>query len=297
MVEILGMNQLPSPEDFRTRSQYYQYGGIHDEEHYKRLKASEKNKKDTERKVRRAVIDTINGSETYTKSTAVKLITDVVCSHTGLIVKWSDAKGGHNRPEGMAESASKKLSLDEEATAARRVAKDEEKGEDEGMQLTQPVVAPDATLSTTDAVYSVSLGAQCFDRAYLSTRATQLNLRCGSGNPSGIFSRERHFLVSLFTRFGNYPCRAERKVDHAKPEGEHATDDLWEIVLSLGVKDYIYACVTVGVTQHQRQGSMNFYIQGPAETMKKVLGFYGLRYLRPGQEVDLSHGSLIWASR
>ena len=85
--EKLGMNHLPSSKDFKRRYQYYQCRGIRDEEHYKRLKASEKNKKDTERKVHRAVIDTIHGNETYRNSTAVRSITDAVCSHRGLIVK------------------------------------------------------------------------------------------------------------------------------------------------------------------------------------------------------------------
>ena len=298
VLEKLDMNQWPGPENFRRKFQYFQCRGIRDEEHYKRLGASEKNKeknkKDIEGKVRRAFMDTINGGETYTKSTAIKSITDAICSYMGVTVKWSDAKGGRNHPQDTAQSASKKLRPDEEAPVVRRVVKDERKGDDEGMQPTQTVATPDATLSTTDAVYSVSLAAQCFDRAYLSTGAKQLNLRCGTWNPSGTFSREPDLLVSLFTRFGNYQRRAYRKVDHVKPEGEHATDDLSEIVPSPGVRDY--ACVTVGVTQHQRHGYMDFYIQGPA-TMKKVLGFYGLRYLQPGQVVDLSNGSVIWSSQ
>ena len=166
---------------------------------------------------------------------------------------------------------------------------------EEGAQPTRPVITPGATLSTSDAMYSVSLAAQCFDGAFLSAGGTQLNLGCGSGSPSWIFSRERDFLVSLFTRFGNFKCRAQRKFDRAKPQGEHAADDLWEIVLSPAASDYAF--VTVGVTQYKRHGYLYFYIQGQSETMKKVFRFYGLRYLQPGQEVDLSNGSVIRSSR
>ena len=206
------MNQLPRPKSFGRELQYFLCRRICDEEHYKRLTASEKtkgkNKKDTERKVLRAVIDTINGSEMYTKSTAVKSltdaicshmgltyrkstevksITDAICSHMGLTVKWSDAKGGHNRPDDMAESASKKLCLGEEGPAVGSVVNDEGDGVHEGMQPTQPTATPDVNVST---VYSVSLATQCFNRAYLSTGATQSNLRCGSKNLSETFSPE-----------------------------------------------------------------------------------------------------------
>ena len=52
---------------------------------------------------------------------------------------------------------------------------------------------------------------------------------------------------------------------------------LWEIVLSPGTSGY--ASMTVEVTQYKRYACLDFYIQGQAETMKKALGFYGLRYL------------------
>ena len=263
VLEKLGMDHLPNREEFKEKFQYFHLLGIRDEEHYKRLRVSEKNKernrKDTERKVRRAVTDALNGEETCTKSTAVKSITDAICSQmepsSGEIplVDMIVLKVWRSQPQ-------KKSRPDEETPAVRRVVKDDGKSEDEDMQPTQPTASPDATLSNTNAVYSVSLAAQCFDRAHLSFGATQLNLRCGSGNPLEIFNREQEFLVPLFTRFGNYQCRAQRKGDHVKPEGEHAVDEPWEIVLSPGVRDY--ACVTVGVTQHLRHGYMDFYIQG-----------------------------------
>ena len=55
--------------------------------------------------------------------------------------------------------------------------------------------------------------------------------------------------------------------------------------------------MTVGVTQCKRYGYLDYSIQGHAETMKKALGFHWLRYLQPGQEDDLSSGSVIWSSR
>ena len=104
---------------------------------------------------------------------------------------------------------------------------DEGRSGDEDAPSTRPTVAPGTPLSTTDAVYLVFLAPECFEKAYLSPEGTQLKLRCGSGDPSGILSRERDHLVSLFTRFWNCQCRARRKVNGAKPEGGHAAEDLW----------------------------------------------------------------------
>ena len=95
---------MPTHKEFRQKYQYYQYLGIGDEEHSNKLRSSENNKKDTERKVKQAVIDTINNRETFTKSTAVRSSTDAICSNMGLVVQWSEAKGGQDRPGGMPES-------------------------------------------------------------------------------------------------------------------------------------------------------------------------------------------------
>ena len=81
LLKKMKMNLLPTQEGFKQKNQYSQCLGFQDEEHYNRLRSSENNKKDTERKVKRAVIDTINARETFTKSTAVRSITDAVCSH------------------------------------------------------------------------------------------------------------------------------------------------------------------------------------------------------------------------
>ena len=182
------MNRLPTHEEFKQIYQYYQCRGIQDEEHYSRLKSSENNKKDTERKVKRAVIDTINDRETFTKSTAVRSMTDAVCSHMGLVVQWSEAKGGHERPGGMPQSASKKPRSSGgsggEVTRVRSAATDEGRSGNEDAPSTQSTAAPGTSLSTIDVVYYlISLAAQCFEKASLSAGGTQLNLRCGSRDP------------------------------------------------------------------------------------------------------------------
>ena len=42
---------------------------------------------------------------------------------------------------------------------------------------------------------------------------------------------------------------------------------------------------------------MDFCIQGPAMTMKKVLEFHRLRYLQVDQVMDLFNSSVIWTSQ
>ena len=128
-----------------------------------------------------------------------------------LIVNWTDAKAAHNRPEGMAESASEILRLVEESLVVLNVVKDQGKGEDERHTTNAADLHPSYHTQHTDAVYSASLTAQCFDRAYLSNGAKQLNVHCGFGICLGIFSRKQDLLVSLFTRFENHFCRAQRK--------------------------------------------------------------------------------------
>ena len=167
----------------------------------------------------------------------------------GLVVQWIEAKGGHERPAGMPESASKKPRSSGgsggEVTGVRSTKQNEGRSANEDAPSTQPTVAPRTSLSTTHAVYPILWRPNVCEGIPARLGYTA-ELLLWVGRPLREFcSREPDLLVSLFTRFGNYQCKAGRKID-LKLEGGHAAEDLWEIVLSPGTNGY--ASVTVGVT-------------------------------------------------